>query len=88
MDIAMWMLVGGIFGWIGYAFLGFNQGRGNMASIIIGVMGGFVGGKAVAPMFLTAAGPGVFSVSALFFAAAIAAVFLLVGNLVHNRWGV
>ena len=89
MNIVLWMLAGGILGWVGYKFLDFNEGRGMMVSIVIGVVGGFFGGKIVAPMFTTAAVvPADFSSSALFFAAAVAAAFLAVGNLVHNRWGV
>jgi len=43
----------------------------------------------IAPMFTAApAVAGDFSVAALFFAAAMAAAFLAVGNLVHRRWGV
>lgn len=89
MNIVIWMLAGGALGWIGYSFLGFNEGRGKVVSIVIGGVGGIVGGKLIAPMFSSAAPvAGDFSVMALFFAAAVAAAFLAVGNLVHNRWGV
>ena len=86
MNIVLWMLAGGILGWVGYSFLGFNEGRGKMVSIIIGAAGGIFGGKLIAPMFTAAAVvPGDFSASALFFAAALAAAFLAAGNLVYNR---
>jgi uncharacterized membrane protein YeaQ/YmgE (transglycosylase-associated protein family) len=88
MNIAMWILAGGSLGWAGCAFLGFNEGRGNLVSIIIGAIGGFFGGKMVAPMFAAASVTGDFSSSALLVAAAVAAAFLGVGHLVHNRWGV
>lgn len=89
MNVVMWMLAGGILGWVGYKFLDFNEGRGMIVSIIIGAVGGFLGGKIIAPMFTAAAAvPADFSASALFFAAAVAAAFLAAGNLIHNRWGV
>ena len=89
MNIVMWMLAGGILGWVGYTFLGFNEKRGMLVSIIIGALGGVLGGKLIAPMFTAAAAvPGDFSASTLVFAVAVAAAFLFVGNLVHNRWGV
>ena len=89
MDIVLWMLTGSVLGWVGCSYLGFNAGRGVAVSIIIGAMGGFLGGNIVAPIFTTAAEvPGDFSVSALFYAAAFAAAFLVLGNLVHDRWGV
>jgi len=89
MNIVVWMLTGGMLGWIGYSFLGFNEGRSMMVSIVIGAVGGVVGGKMIAPMFsAVAAAPGGFSVMALLFAAAVAAAFLALGSLVHQRWGV
>lgn len=89
MNIAMWMLAGGILGWVGYKFLDINERRGMIVSIIIGAVGGFFGGNMIAPMFTAAVAiPGDFSSSGLIFAAAAAAVFLAVGNLVHNRWGI
>jgi uncharacterized membrane protein YeaQ/YmgE (transglycosylase-associated protein family) len=89
MNVVMWMLAGGILGWVGYKFLDFNERRGMVVSIIIGAVGGFFGGKIIAPMFTAAAAvPADFSASALLFAAAVAAAFLAAGNLIHNRWGV
>lgn len=89
MNIAMWVLAGGILGWIGYQFLDVNSGRGLLVSIIIGAVGGYFGGEIIAPMFTAAAAvPADFSSSALFFAAVVAAAFLFAGNLIHDRWGV
>jgi uncharacterized membrane protein YeaQ/YmgE (transglycosylase-associated protein family) len=88
MNIVLWMLAGAALGWVGYSFLRFNEGRGQVVSIIIGAMGGFIGGQMVAPMFTSTPVPGDFSVAAMFFAAGVAAAFLAVGNMVYNRWGV
>lgn len=92
MNIVMSMLVGGILGWASYSVLGFNEARGKIASISIGALGGLVGGQMLAPMFTaaatSAAASGDLSVSVLAFAAAVAAAFLAVGNMVYNRWGV
>jgi uncharacterized membrane protein YeaQ/YmgE (transglycosylase-associated protein family) len=88
MNIVLWTLAGGILGWVGHAFLGYNEARGKMVAIAIGAAGGLFGGKIIAPMFSTAAVPGDFSVAAMFFAAAVAAGFLFAGNFIHDRWGV
>jgi uncharacterized membrane protein YeaQ/YmgE (transglycosylase-associated protein family) len=89
MNIVMWILAGGILGWIGFAALGYNEERGMKVSVIIGSVGGLLGGKLIAPVFSGAAAvPGDVGVPALLFAVAGAAVFLFVGNLVHNRWNV
>jgi uncharacterized membrane protein YeaQ/YmgE (transglycosylase-associated protein family) len=88
MNIALWILAGGILGWAGYAFLGYNENRAKMVPILIGAVGGFFGGKVVAPMFTAVAVPVNFSMIALVFAAIVAAVFLAASNFVYNRWGV
>jgi uncharacterized membrane protein YeaQ/YmgE (transglycosylase-associated protein family) len=87
MNIALWILAGGILGWVGYAFLGYNADRAKIVPILIGAAGGFFGGKVIAPMF-TAAAPVGFSMAALVFAAIVAAAFLAASNFVYNRWGV
>lgn len=89
MDIVLWVLTGSVLGWVGCTYLRFNEGRGVMVSVIIGALGGFVGGEIVAPIFTAAAAaPDDFSVFALSYAAAAAAAFLVLGNMVHERWGV
>lgn len=88
MNIAIWILAGGILGWVGYAFLGYNADRAKIVPILIGAAGGFFGGKVVAPLFTAVAVPVNFSMVALVFAAVVAAAFLAAGNFVYNRWGV
>ena len=89
MDIAMWVLAGGALGWLGCAHMGFNEDRGIMISVIIGMAGGFAGGSVVAPLFIEAAAvAGAFSAPALLFAAAVAAAFLLASDQLIKRWGI
>jgi uncharacterized membrane protein YeaQ/YmgE (transglycosylase-associated protein family) len=89
MNIAMWVLAGGILGWIGYAVLKANEERGMIISIIIGVVGGFVGGNVLAPMLgAVTDAPNDFSLFSLVIAMASAGVCLAIGNLVSNRFGV
>jgi uncharacterized membrane protein YeaQ/YmgE (transglycosylase-associated protein family) len=88
MNIAIWILAGGILGWVGYAFLGYNENRAKMVPILIGAAGGFFGGKVVAPLFTSVATPVNFSMAALAFAAIVAAAFLAASNFAYNRWGV
>jgi uncharacterized membrane protein YeaQ/YmgE (transglycosylase-associated protein family) len=87
-NIVLCVLGGAILGWLGYAYAGFNAGRGRLVSIIIGALGGFFGAEIVAPIFTSTDVPGDFSLPVLLIAAGVAAAFLVVGNLVHQRWGV
>ena len=88
MNIAIWILAGGILGWIGYAFMGYNAERAKLVPILIGAAGGFLGGKVIAPMFTAVATPVNFSVVALLFAGALAVAFLALGEFLYRRWGV
>ena len=85
----MWVVVGGLVGWIAYSLLNMSEGRGQVISLIIGAMGGVLGGQLVAPMLIGgSAVPGAFSVPTLAIAGLAAAALLVVGNLVYNKWGV
>jgi uncharacterized membrane protein YeaQ/YmgE (transglycosylase-associated protein family) len=90
MNIVIWMLAGGIIGWLAFSAMGFNESRGKMVSVGVGAFGGVLGGKMVAPMLIAA--PAVpsdaFSWGSLFIAFAVAASLLAIGNTVQNRWGV
>jgi uncharacterized membrane protein YeaQ/YmgE (transglycosylase-associated protein family) len=89
MNVILWILAGGILGWVAYSYLGFNRAQGVLVSMIIGAVGGLLGGNSIAPIFNAApAVTGDFSASALFFAAGTAAALLAAGNLAYNRWGV
>ena len=88
MNIALWILAGGILGWVGYAFLGYNADRAKVVPILICAAGGFIGGKVVAPLFTAVAVPASFSMVALVFAAIVAAGCLAASDFAYNRWGV
>jgi uncharacterized membrane protein YeaQ/YmgE (transglycosylase-associated protein family) len=89
MNIAMWVLAGGMLGWLGHAHMGANKQRGMIFSIIIGMVGGFFGGNVLAPMLGAATEtPNIFSPFALLVAAAGAVACLAIGNLLSKRYGV
>lgn len=88
-EIILWAIAGGAAGWIGYSFLKLNEERGLGVSIAIGMCGGFLGGKLVAPMIGAGAAvnPGDFSPFPLFVALASAAAILIVSSMIHRRFG-
>jgi uncharacterized membrane protein YeaQ/YmgE (transglycosylase-associated protein family) len=86
MTTALWVVAGGLLGWISYSFLVSMRGGGMILSIGVGITGAIVGGRIVAPMFIEATAiPGAFSLGALLVAAAAAAAFLAVSALIHSR---
>lgn len=87
MNIAMWILAGGMLGWIGYTFLNANEERGVVASIIIGAIGGFAGGKVLAPMF-GAVPSNEFSLLSMVVAVGCAMGILALANMISNRFNV
>lgn len=89
MNIAMWVLAGGILGWIAYAHLKANEERGMVISVIIGAVGGLLGGNVFAPMLgAVTDAPNDFSLFSLVIALASAAGCLVIGNLLSKRYGV
>ena len=87
MDMILWTLAGGLVGWLSHSYLGFNAARGRILSIVIGAFGGVLGGKEVAPIFATATA-GEFNTTAMLFALAVAATFLVVSQLMSSHWNV
>ena len=89
MNLFIWVLAGGILGWATFAWLGFSEGRGKIASMVIGAMGGALGGKMIAPILAApTTGAGDFSMSALVIAIFVASTILVVDNLVNKRWDI
>jgi uncharacterized membrane protein YeaQ/YmgE (transglycosylase-associated protein family) len=88
-NIILWVIAGGAAGWIGYSFMKLNEKRGVLLSIVIGMFGGFLGGRLVAPMIGAgvAVNPDDFSPFPLFMALASAAAVLVISSMIHKRFG-
>jgi len=89
MNLFLWLFAGAALGWASFVWLGFSEGRGKIASIVIGGFGGLLGGKMIAPILSAPAKiPGDFSMSALLIAAVVASTILVVANIVNKRWDI
>jgi uncharacterized membrane protein YeaQ/YmgE (transglycosylase-associated protein family) len=90
MNVFIWMIAGGILGWLTFKYLGWSDGRGKMASIMIGGFAGIFGGKLLAPVFVKA--PLIptddFSMSGLVFALVLSLAILVVANMIFHKWKV
>ena len=88
MNVMIWMVAGGIVGWVACTALHLNAARGLVVSAIIGIAGAFFGGHVLAPIFGAAVGEtGAFSPFALLVAAASAIACLTISDMMYERFG-
>jgi uncharacterized membrane protein YeaQ/YmgE (transglycosylase-associated protein family) len=89
MNVVLWVLAGGLAGWVGFKYIGANENRGMVISVIIGMVGGFAGGNVLAPLLgETAPMPDAISLFALIMALASAAVCLTIGDMISKRFDI
>ena len=89
MDVFLWALTGGLAGWVGFKYVGANAERGMLASLAIGVIGGFFGGFLLAPMLgETATMTDAFNPGTLLVAIASAAACLTISDMVWRRFAI
>ena len=89
-NIILGLVAGSVVGLMCYSFMNLNEKRGLMASIVIGLLGGFFGGNVLAPLFgggNPPVNPGDFSPFSLFMALAGAAATLIISSMVHKPFG-
>ena len=88
MNIVVWLVAGGLFGWITYARFGMNEDRGLIVSALIGVGTAYFGGSILAPIFGANPVPGgEFSLLALLAASVTSIAALTVADLFYKRFG-
>ncbi|APV50308.1 hypothetical protein BWI17_11765 [Betaproteobacteria bacterium GR16-43] len=90
MNFFIWAFAGAALGWITFSAIGWNEGRGRFVSIVIGVVGGLMGGRVLAPLFADA--PTIppntdFAMMPLIVAIVVAIAFLVAGDQIDKRWG-
>jgi uncharacterized membrane protein YeaQ/YmgE (transglycosylase-associated protein family) len=53
MSFIAWLVVGGLLGWVASMIMGTNDRQGLFLNIIVGIVGAFLGGLILAPLFGT-----------------------------------
>jgi len=53
MNFIIWIVVGGLIGWVASIVMKTNAQQGLLLNIIVGIVGAFLGGLFLAPMFGT-----------------------------------
>lgn len=86
MTFILWLIVGGLIGWVASMIMGTNDTQGKLLNIIVGIVGAFLGGLLLAPLFDTGTiNQGDFSVSSLLVSLAGAVALLAIVNMFRRR---
>jgi len=86
MSFIVWLIVGGLLGWVASMIMGTNDRQGLLLNIVVGIIGAFLGGLLLAPMFGTGTiNQGDLSVSSLLVSLLGAVVLLFIVGLFRGR---
>src|SRR5918912_25877 len=81
MTFIMWLIVGGILGWLASIVMKTNDKQGIFLNIIVGIVGAFLGGLLLAPLFGTSTiNQGNFSLGGLLVSLLGACILLAIVN--------
>ena len=82
MNIIIWLIVGGIIGWLASVIMKRDSQQGLILNVVVGIVGSFLGGFLLAPMLGSGtANTGDFSVVGLLASLGGAVILLLLVNL-------
>ena len=86
MNIIVWLIVGGLIGWIASIVMRTNAQQGVLLNILVGIVGAFLGGLLLAPLFGTGTiNDNNFSLGSLLVSLAGAVILLAIVNLIRRR---
>ena len=86
MSFISWIIVGGILGWIASMIMKTNDQQGIILNIIVGIVGAFLGGLLLAPLFGTGTiNQSDFSIGSLFVSLLGAVILLAIVNFFRGR---
>jgi len=50
MNLIVWLVVGGVLGWLASIFMGTNARQGLLGNIVVGIVGALLGGWVLSPL--------------------------------------
>ena len=87
-NFLIWIVVGALIGWIASIIMKTNGRQGLIADIIVGVVGAFIGGYFLSPLFnVGTINEGDFSIPALLVSLGGAVILLAISKLFRNIGG-
>ncbi|HSW24237.1 MAG TPA: GlsB/YeaQ/YmgE family stress response membrane protein [Burkholderiaceae bacterium] len=85
MDLIIWLIVGGIVGWLASVLMNTDARQGIVLNVIVGIVGAALAGFFISPLIgLPTINQGVFSVGSLVVSLIGAVILLTVVNLVRR----
>jgi uncharacterized membrane protein YeaQ/YmgE (transglycosylase-associated protein family) len=85
MNIIVWLVVGGLIGWVASILMGTNERQGILLNVIVGIVGAVLGGWLLGSLFGSGSiNEGDFSVSGLLVSLVGAVILLFVVRLVRG----
>jgi uncharacterized membrane protein YeaQ/YmgE (transglycosylase-associated protein family) len=89
MTFILWIVIGGILGWLASIVMKTNAEQGMLLNIIVGIVGAFLGGLLLAPLLGTGTiNQSDFSIGSLFVSFLGAVILLAIVNFFRRRRGV
>jgi uncharacterized membrane protein YeaQ/YmgE (transglycosylase-associated protein family) len=86
MSFILWLIVGGLLGWVASMIMGTNDRQGIFLNIVVGIIGAFIGGLLLAPLFGTGTiNAGDFSIGSLLVSLVGAVILLAIVNFFRRR---
>lgn len=87
-DFLLWIIVGALIGWLASIIMKTNSRQGLIADIIVGIVGAFVGGYFLSPLFnIGTINEGNYSIPALLVSLGGAIILLAISKLFRNVAG-
>ena len=82
MNLIIWLIVGGLVGWVASMLMRTDGQQGILLNVVVGIVGAFIGGFLLAPMFGTGTvNSGDFSVGGLVVSLLGSVILLAIVNL-------
>lgn len=86
MNLIIWLVVGGIIGWVASLIMKTDAQQGVFLNVVVGIVGALLGGWLLSPMLGSATvNEGDFSMSGLLVSLVGAIILLFVVNLIRRR---
>ena len=86
MNLIVWLVVGGILGWIASLMMGTDAQQGILLNVIVGIVGAFLAGLLLTPLFgINTINQSNFSLPAMLVSLVGAVILLAIVNLFRSR---